>query len=153
MIALLLILASNAYAAEQIALEPVSAAKQSGSPNPFTMIVSGDGKMIAKPGAVFTDGGDYSGVILPYLISSPKPILYPRWAVRQGWQGKLILAVEIFTDGTVGKYKVMRSTGHKMLDDAATKAIQTWKFYPAIKDGKPYHTCVEIPVLFDLMGE
>ena len=141
----------NARAAEKMAMDaPALFNSESAASGDFTMIVSGNGKIVAKPKAIFTTGGHYEGTALPYLISTPKSILYPRWAVRQGWKGKLVLAIEVFENGTVGKYKVMQSTGYKMLDEAAIKAVQTWVFSPALKDGKAFHTCVQIPILFDL---
>ncbi len=141
-----------ASAAERIVIENVAVqkAEQNSSFIPFSTIIMEDGKLIAKAGPVFTDGGDYSGMVLPYLISSPKPIKYPRWAISQGWQGRFVIAIEILMDGTVGRYKVMKSTGHRMLDNAATKAVRTWKFKPAVKDGKVVATCIEIPVTFEL---
>lgn len=128
----------------------VPKAEQNSSSLPFSTTIIEDGKLIAKTGPVFTEGGDYSGMVLPYLASSPKPIQYPRWAINQGWQGRLVMAIEILTDGTVGRYKVMKSTGHRMLDSAATDAVRTWKFKPAIKDGNVITTCIEIPVTFEL---
>ncbi len=115
----------------------------------FTLTVTGDGELIPSPGPVFTVG-DEEGVILPYLLDHPKRIAYPRWAIRQGWEGNLILAVEILTDGSVGRLQVMKSTGYKLLDKTASKAIQHWKFHPATKDGKPVLTCIQIPVDFKL---
>ena len=116
----------------------------------FEMIVKGDGKLTIKPGPVFTEGVEAEGVSLPYLISGHKTIRYPRWAVRQGWQGKLVLAIEVKPDGTVGRYSVMRSTGHRLLDESGTKAVLDWKFQPALQNGKPILTCVQIPVVFQL---
>lgn len=117
---------------------------------PFSAVVTRDGKITVKPGAVFTEAGDSRGLSLPYLISNPKPISYPRWAVRQGWQGTCEIAIEVLTGGTVGRYKVMHSAGYHVLDHEAVKAVRSWKFYPAMKDGKPVVTCVQIPVFFKL---
>lgn len=107
-------------------------------------------KLTVKPGQVFTEGGDYRGTALPYLVSDPQPIAYPRWAIRQGWQGKFVIAIEIKTDGTVGRYKVMKSTGRRVLDRVATDAVRSWKFHPAVKNGNIIVTCIEIPVTFEL---
>lgn len=116
-------------------------------------VTAGEGQLIAKPGKVFTEGGDYSGMILPYLISTPKPISYPRWAIRQGWEGRFVMAIEVLLDGSVGRYKVMESTGHSLLDGTAVKAVKSWKFQPAVKNGKPMVTCIEIPVTFQLNND
>ena len=152
-LALLIMSAPSSFAADQVTVDAatVSARMEGGTAsNPFGFIVKEGGQLIAKPGAVFTQGGNYSGMELPFLLSNPKPISYPRWAVKQGWQGQFIIALEILPNGNVGRYKVMQSTGHRMLDDAATKAIQTWKFHPAMKSGKATVTCIEIPVTFQL---
>lgn len=117
--------------------------------NHFALTVTSDGQFIPTPGPVFTEG-DEPGTELPYLVSKPKPISYPRWAVRQEWQGKLILAVEILPNGRVGRMKVMKSTGYRLLDRTATKAIQQWKFHPATKDGNPVLSCIQVPVEFRL---
>ncbi len=111
------------------------------------------GRLITTPGAVFTEAGDYTGMILPELLSAPEPIPYPKWAAQQGWEGEVILAIEVMTDGSVDRYSVVQSTGHKILDETAAAVVRTWKFTPAMKDGKPVHTCVEIPIRFELTRE
>jgi protein TonB len=143
---------SPAFAADRIVLEsiPVPPSETGSASMPIGSTLVDDGKLIAKAGPVFTQGGDYTGMTLPYLISSPKPIRYPRWAIQQGWEGRFVLAVEIKLDGSVGRTKVMQSTGRKMLDEAATNAVSTWKFKPAVKNGKDIVTCIEIPVVFEL---
>ena len=152
---ILTLFVTSAYAAEGVLIDQISAGKVEGKtfPNPFTMVVTGNGKLIAKPGAVFTEGLEESRTQLPYLLDHPKPISYPQWAVSKGWQGKLVIAVEIRTDGTVGLYQVMHSTGYKGLDKRAIYAVQSWKFHPAMKDKKPVKTCIQIPILFQLKNE
>jgi TonB family protein len=87
------------------------------------VIVTNNGGLTARPGQVFTQGGDYSGMALPYLISEPALIVYPRWAVERNWEGQFEIAVEVLLDGSVGRYKVMHSTGHDLLDQTATQAV------------------------------
>lgn len=139
-------------AALEAALAPnaVSEAAHAAGSDTFSLTVFSSGRLDVKPGPVFTEGGDYSGMVLPYLVSEPRPIRYPRWAVRQGWEGNLEIAIEILKDGSVDRFKVMKSTGHKMLDAAAVKAVRTWRFRPAMKDGQAVVTCVQIPVFFQL---
>ncbi len=137
-------------AAEEIAMKPLVMPSQSqtGS-DPFSLTVTGSGKMIPKAGPVFTTG-NHEGMELPYLISTPKPVRYPRWALRQGWQGNLDIALEIKADGSVGRTKVMKSSGYRLLDQAASESVQTWHFHPAMKDGKAVVTCIQVPVSFQL---
>jgi TonB family protein len=42
----------------------------------------------------------------------------------------------IIEDSTVGDVQLMKSTGHKRLDDAGMLVIRRWKFDPATQDGK-----------------
>lgn len=140
-------------AAEEMTVKPVAMPSGAQASNPFSLTVTGSGKMIPKPGPVSTGKGHYEGVMLPYLISTPKPIQYPRWAIRQGWEGRLEIALEILADGSVGRFKVMKSTGYHLLDGAATEAVRTWRFAPATKSGKFFLTCIELPVTFQLENE
>lgn len=143
------------FAAERITLENGVGAKTEQHPSAIVInqTMMEESQLTAKAGPIFTEGGDYSGITLPYLILQPKPIKYPRWAIREGWYGRMVIAVEILLDGKVGRYKVMKSTGYRMLDDIATSAVRSWEFYPALKNGKPFSTCIEIPVSFQLEEE
>ena len=134
--------------ADPIGGRGVSSSTHTTDPLIFTM--TDQGELVAKAGKVFTEGGRYDNVALPYLLSQPEPIPYPRWAVRQGWEGKLDLALEILPDGTVGRTKVMQSTGFPLLDQAADKAVHGWKFHPAVENGKAVVTCIQIPIFFRL---
>lgn len=144
---------SPAFAAEGVLPDPVSAQSVEDDSHYFGLIVTGTGKLMIKPGAVFTQGDDVEGMELPYLLDHPKPISYPHWLVSKGWEGKLIVAIEIRTDGSVGLYQIMKSTGHSILDQEAVGAVQDWKFKPALKDGKPVRTCIQIPITFQLEEE
>ena len=42
------------------------------------------------------------------------------------------------------------SSGHDMLDQAATEALKKWRFVPARASGKPVETWVKIPIEFQL---
>ncbi len=141
----------NTFAyAQEMPLENMAAPVAEKHADGFGLVVSGDGKLVVKPGPLFTEGGNYKELVLPSLISNPKTISYPEWAVQQGWQGKIAVAIEILKDGSVGRYKVMHSTGHDRLDKAAVETIKGWKFHPATKDGQAIVTCVQIPITFQL---
>ena len=125
---------------------------QAKNPSALSLVVTSDGKLITKPGASFSKG-NYKGVRLPYLVSTPKPISYPRWAVQENWEGNFVVAVEILTDGSVGRSMVMKSTGHSNLDETVTQIVKTWKFHPAMKGDEPVVECVQVPIAFRLRSE
>lgn len=139
---------SSTSSAQERAMEPVAAAGQNAS-DIFGLTVLGNGELQVNPGKVFTEGYD-DGASLPYLISHSKSVEYPAWAVRQGWQGMTTLALEILPNGEVGRTMVMKSAGKNILDKAALKAVKSWKFQPAIKNGKGVVSCIQVPVSFEL---
>ena len=144
----------KADSAEPLAADPAAAGtyltENASQGSPFIFNLTPEGGVLAKAGSVFTESGYYENVTLPYLIEQPEPIHYPRWAVRQGWQGRFDIALEIREDGSVGRTKVMKSTGYEILDKAAEKAVHNWKFQPAVENGKPVLTCIQIPIFFQL---
>lgn len=93
------------------------------------------------------------GTVLPYLISVPKPIRYPRWARRQGVEGVLVLSLEVLENGGVGRWWIIKSTGNDLLDKNAVEAVRTWKFHPLLQNGQPVKTYIQIPINFELMPE
>lgn len=48
---------------------------------------------------------------------------YPDEAKRQGLHGNLILHVAIKQDGTIEQVRILKSSGHKLLDDAAKRIV------------------------------
>ncbi len=55
--------------------------------------------------------------------------VYPRDAAAQGIYGDLVIRFTILNNGSLGPVELVRTSGHKSLDDAAIKAL---------KDGAPY---------------
>jgi protein TonB len=57
---------------------------------------------------------------------------YPDEARRQGISGSLMLQVSINTDGSVRNIRLLRPSGHKVLDDAAIRIVQLAGPYPPL---------------------
>ncbi|MGY6553695.1 MAG: energy transducer TonB [Wenzhouxiangella sp.] len=49
---------------------------------------------------------------------------YPEAARRQGIEGSLVLSVDILADGSVDEIRVLRSSGHELLDEAAIRIVR-----------------------------
>jgi protein TonB len=79
-----------------------------------------------------------------------RPPAYPRVASERGWEGTTIVRAEVLADGTVGSAEVTSSSGHAVLDEAAASAVRQWRFSPALADGKPVRSQIEVPVVFQL---
>ncbi len=75
---------------------------------------------------------------------------YPPTALRAGEQGTVLLRVEVDAQGYVSGVDVARKSVSPELDRAAVSAVHEWTFEPAIKDGKPVASTVEVPVEFKL---
>ena len=82
-------------------------------------------------------------------IASP-PHVYPVDVLKRGVTGKVVLIVDVAADGSVAAAKIDRSAGNARLDEAALQAVSTWRFKPAMQDGKPVPSQVRVPVDFEL---
>jgi protein TonB len=81
-----------------------------------------------------------------YSENPPPP--YPPIARRRGYEGVVMLSVQVLADGTVGELKIKDTSGHSMLDRAAVKAVRRWKFKPAFRGNVPIPMWVDVPVRF-----
>jgi protein TonB len=85
----------------------------------------------------------------PRYAENPKP-LYPQEARKRGYQGEVVLKVEILSNGRVGRVEVKRSSGHEILDRSAFATVKEWRFVPAKKGENPIPFWVNIPIKFEL---
>lgn len=83
---------------------------------------------------------------LSQLPGNPKPV-YPAPARRKGWQGNVVLAYYVTDSGTVNRLKVLKTSGHQILDLEAVRSISRYRYKPG-QAGWTYH-----PVLFKLSGQ
>ena len=75
---------------------------------------------------------------------------YPALAVRQGWQGTVLLRVRVLESGTVESVEVVRSSGKKVLDDAAVHTVERWVFAPSTRGTTPIDGFATVPIEFKL---
>jgi len=85
----------------------------------------------------------------PQKIYFPSPE-YPWKAKRNNWEGTVHLRAEVLPNGKIGEILILDSSGYEILDQAARKAIKTWRFKPALKNGTAVICYKEIPVRFQL---
>lgn len=84
------------------------------------------------------------------LYKENAPPSYPAWARLQGYEGEVLLGVEILPNGRVGSIKIKKSSGYAILDQSALEAVRPWKFEPARKSGMPLKVWVDLPIKFIL---
>lgn len=96
-------------------------------------------------GGVFHVGG---GVSAPRAIYDPEPE-YSEEARKAKYQGTVVLLLIVGPDGHPRDIHVARSLGLG-LDEKAVETVKTWKFEPAMKDGKPVAVQINVEVDFRL---
>ena len=94
------------------------------------------------------DGGvPMAGASLQALMS-PAPS-YPAQAVRDGLTGIVELEILVGVDGRPIEVTIVRSSGHRMLDQAARRVVLTrWTFRPAMRDGRAVQAIGRVPIEF-----
>lgn len=130
-------------------------------PEPFTQIQQKEPEQQAAKSTVPADAESEAlpveASVLPdhepeyraVYLDNPQP-RYPLVARRMGWQGRVVLDVEVLADGTSGAVALKESSGHKILDDSAVRTVQGWRFNPARRSGIPVAKHFLVPIAFTL---
>lgn len=146
--------------------KPSSAAPavRTSSPTPISTepaaVLVPDGSLAALPNdaAVVDAAGPALGPSIPatptpvqlQYASAPAPV-YPRNALRAGFEGTVMLQVLVDVDGRPLEVTVVRGSGHRELDGAAREQVlKRWRFHPAMVDGRAVQAVGLVPVEFSL---
>ncbi len=105
----------------------------------------GPGEGGGTGGGVFRMG---SGASPPRAIYSPEPE-FSEEARKAKYQGVCTLGVIVDADGHPTNIRVLSSLGMG-LDEKAIAAVKTWRFEPAMKDGRPVRFEIAVEVDFHL---
>jgi protein TonB len=84
-------------------------------------------------------------------LNNPRPP-YPMVARRMGYNGKVILNVEVLAEGRAGQVLLHTTSGYEILDKSALQTVKTWKFSPAKRFGQPVTQWFLVPIKFSLEG-
>ncbi len=82
-------------------------------------------------------------------LNNPVP-QYPAAARRLRLQGTTTVRVLVSPEGRPKTVKLEKTSGARILDDAALDAVQHWLFVPARRGDKPIAAEVDVPVRFRL---
>jgi len=107
------------------------------------------GSGTGKKGPWSGSGDGRSGTSVPRYGENPKPD-YPLEARQKGYEGEVLLKVEVLQNGRVGEVEVEKSSGYEILDQSAITAVKKWRFVPARKGGVNIPCWVNIPFKFHL---
>ncbi len=80
---------------------------------------------------------------------NPRP-WYPRMARRRGMEGRVELQVTVAIDGSVRSIRIARSSGYRLLDEAALETVRQWRFEPARLAGMAVEGRLMVPIRFRL---
>lgn len=78
------------------------------------------------------------------------PPQYPYLAKRDNIEGRVMLKFVVDTDGLPRETQVEESEPEGVFDEAAMKALERYRFKPAIKNGKAVLCIVRLPISFQL---
>ena len=94
------------------------------------------------------EGGSLGGVGESVsAVWNPRPD-YPERARRARWEGTVEMELMILLDGGVESVRILSSSGHDLLDEAALNAVRRWRFSP--RPGTGGATRHVVPVTFVL---
>jgi len=65
------------------------------------------------------------------------PPAYPAEALQARMSGVSTMAFLVGSDGAVREARLLKSSGHAILDQAAQAALRLCRFAPAVKNGQP----------------
>ena len=82
-------------------------------------------------------------------LNNPSPS-YPALSRRHGEAGKVMLRVQVSSDGRPQQIELQRSSGYSRLDDAAMAAVRQWRFIPAKRGDENLTEWVLVPLVFKL---
>lgn len=82
-------------------------------------------------------------------LDNPRPA-YPALSRRLGEEGRVLLRVQVGTDGRAVSVAVVASSGHPRLDRAAREAVGRWRFLPARRGDVAEASWALVPINFAL---
>ncbi len=86
----------------------------------------------------------------PNYFQNPPPE-YPELAKQMRQEGLVMLAVDVDREGIPIKVEIKKSSGYRLLDQAAVKAVSHWKFEPGSIGNITVESAVTVPIRFRLV--
>jgi len=140
-------LQENSSETENLSIDftPSYSEEMAGTPSPHT-----DSKATSLTVSKLMSSSDEKTVFAqPRYAENPKPT-YPQEARKRGYEGEVLLKVEVLANGRVGRLEVRKSSGYEILDRSALTSVKEWKFIPANQGNGSIPCWVNIPIKFQL---
>lgn len=104
----------------------------------------------ASGAALREASGQGGGSTRPVRLLSTLHPSYPFAARLRGWEGLVVLRLRIERDGEASSASIERSSGHRILDEAALSAAEHARFAAATRGDNPVATTILLPIRFRL---
>lgn len=85
----------------------------------------------------------------PDYFQNPPPE-YSEFARQMRQEGIVMLSVDVNKEGYPVSVEIIRSSGFRLLDQAALKAVRYWRFQPGSIGSVPIESTVTVPIRFRL---
>ncbi len=116
---------------------------------PVTVAVAGADLSLPAPAPIVAPpGADFD--VPPRKLPENEPPEYPVDARANRLEGRVSLVVQVVASGSVSQVSIDNSSGYKVLDDAAIRAVKEWRFEPATLDGVAVPAEIIVPIRFTL---
>ena len=103
--------------------------------------------------SLFMSAFNMNEVDQPPRVIRAFPPQYPYLAKRDNITGRIVLKFVVDVDGTAKEAEVVQAEPPEVMDifqEAALKAVERYKFKPAVKNGKDVLCIVKLPIVFNL---
>ncbi|MGI2258944.1 TonB family protein [Shewanella sp. GXUN23E] len=78
--------------------------------------------------------GQENRMAVPVVQIAPE---YPIKAAQEGIEGFVVLSFDVRADGSVHNIEVIEAEPRRLFNNAAIKALKSWRYSPQIVDGQP----------------
>jgi TonB family protein len=95
-------------------------------------------------------GNNYPDNVNPPELLEFQPPVYPKNLRERDIEGKVIVKLLIDKEGKVQEIQIFESSGYKIFDQIAIKAVRQWRFKPARKGNQQRVSWVLIPINFQI---
>lgn len=86
--------------------------------------------------------------VLPPRLAQPLVIQYPDAARRSNLEGRVVVRLKVRSDGLPELVRIYSSSGSKLLDDEALRAVSQARFIPGRVDERPTEMRLNLPLNF-----
>lgn len=76
---------------------------------------------------------------------------YPKLAIKQNWQGKVLLSLRVTSTGQIKNIQINDSSGYDILDQAAINSLSKVEHLPEISSWLPFDIDLKFPVVYKLI--